>query len=323
LALLACAACVSAVKLTEKAYQQHFGAFVKKYEKRYESDDFFNRFEIFKSNLDVINEHNEMGKSYTLAVNEFADMTNEEFTQKMTGLRYRQNDYIRSLNAPELKDIKIKAGGSLDWRSNGKVTPVKNQGQCGSCWAFSATGAIEAAWAIAKDTTAPTISEQELVDCSRGNGNHGCNGGWMDYAFEYVVHNGICSEASYPYTARDGTCKNKQCESIVTIKGYKDTPKGSESSLMSAIHTGPISIAIEASGQAFQFYSSGVFDGRCGERLDHGVLLVGYDTDAASGKDYWIVKNSWGTTWGDKGYIKFIRDRNQCGMSNAASYPVV
>lgn len=322
LALLACAALVSA-SLTQKEYQGHFSSFVKKFEKKYASEDFFNRFEIFRQNLDIINEHNALGRSYSLGVNEFTDLTFDEFKAKMTGLRYKQNDYIRSINAPELEDVKIKAGDSLDWRQQGAVTPIKNQGQCGSCWAFSATGAVEGAVAIASKTQANPISEQELVDCAQSQGNHGCNGGWMDYAFEYVIQNGLCSETAYPYTARDGSCKAKQCESVAKVSSYKDIQKGSEAGLMSAIQNGPISIAIEADQQAFQFYSSGVFDARCGQQLDHGVLLVGYGTDSGSNKDFWIVKNSWGTSWGEQGYIRFIRNKNQCGMANAASYPVV
>jgi len=211
-------------------------------------------------------------------------------------------------------------GASVNWVTAGAVAAVKDQGQCGSCWAFSATGAIEGA-VFLKEKRLTSVAEQQLVDCSGAEGNQGCNGGLMDYAFDYVIKNkGIGSEASYKYTARDGTCK--KVPSVSTISGYKDIQSGSETGLLAAVNVQPIAIAIEADQSCFQFYHSGVLDdASCGTNLDHGVLLAGYDTDSASGKDYWLVKNSWGLSWGDKGYIKFVRGKNQCGLTLAASYP--
>jgi len=209
-------------------------------------------------------------------------------------------------------------GDSLNWVTKGAVTPIKDQGQCGSCWAFSATGAIEGAVFVAgKGLT--SVAEQQLVDCAGAQGNQGCNGGLMDYAFDYVIANkGIGSEASYKYTARDGTCK--KVPSVSTISGYKDVATN-EGALMTALLAQPVAIAIEADQSCFQFYHTGVLDdASCGTNLDHGVLLVGFDTDASSGKDYWLVKNSWGLSWGDKGYIKFVRGKNQCGLTLAASF---
>jgi len=202
------------------------------------------------------------------------------------------------------------------------VPPVKAPGMCGSCWAFSTPGSVEGAWVIQGKNTLVSLSEQQLVDCSQAEGNEGCNGGLMDYGFQYIIDNGgICTEAAYAYTGTDGTCK-KTCEKVVKISGYKDIPSGNETSLLNAVGTvGPVSIAIEADQSGFQFYSGGVFDGACGTSLDHGVLAVGYGTD--SGKDYWTVKNSWGASWGETGYIRMIRNKNQCGLTLAASYPTV
>jgi len=197
------------------------------------------------------------------------------------------------------------------------VTPIKNQGQCGSCWAFSATGSIEGAW-WNKTKNLVSVSEQQLVDCAGSTGNEGCNGGLMDLAFEWIIQNGgICTEKDYPYTAVDGTCKTT-CRSAVKLSGYKSTNQGDENDLFRAATLTTVSVAIEADEMPFQFYSGGVFDEQCGTNLDHGVLVVGYGTD--TGKDYWIVKNSWGTSWGESGYIRMIRNKNICGIAAQPVY---
>ena len=212
------------------------------------------------------------------------------------------------------------APDSVDWRTKNAVTPVKNQGQCGSCWSFSTTGSVEGAWAIASGKL-EVLSEQQLIDCSSAQGNNGCNGGLMDDAFKYIIKNGgLDTEADYPYTARDGTCdKTKQAKHVATISGYSDVPASNAAQMVAALAKGPVSVAIEADQSGFQSYTSGVFNGPCGTQLDHGVLAVGYTAD------YWIVKNSWGTTWGDQGFIYLSRSAGGasglCGILMSASYP--
>jgi len=206
------------------------------------------------------------------------------------------------------------------------VTPIKNQGQCGSCWSFSATGAIEGAVAIASNKL-NSLSEQQLVDCSVSYGNDGCNGGLMDYAFEYVITNkGLTDEKSYPYTATGpNTCKASGKKLVSTISGYCDVAVDNDKALAAAVSVGPVSVAIEADQSCFQFYSSGIMsNSACGTQLDHGVLAVGFGSSGS--QQYWKVKNSWGTSWGEAGYIQLGRavsgqPQGVCGILMAASYP--
>jgi hypothetical protein len=305
-------AAVSAL-VVEDATQQEFFKFVKDYNKQYPTEEVFDRYNTFKANLELINAHNNGSGSWKMGINQFADLTPAEFKAYL-GLRPRENSYIRSQNVAVLPPAQ---SNDIDWTTKGAVTPVKDQAQCGSCWAFSTTGSVEGAVAI-KTGQLTSVSEQQLVDCAGSSGNQGCNGGLMDDAFNWIVsHRGIGSEASYPYTARDGQCKN--VPSVSTIAGYKDVQQGSEDALMSALNQQPVSIAIEADQSSFQFYKSGVFNGPCGQQLDHGVLLVGAGTDG--GQDYWRVKNSWGASWGDHGFIRLARGKNMCGLANMASYP--
>jgi cathepsin L len=255
-------------------------------------------------------------------MNEFGDLTAEEFGAIYNG--YRMSEDRELTDDVYTHDDKFELPTTVDWRTKGVVTGIKNQGQCGSCWAFSTTGSVEGATAI-KSGKLVSESEQNLVDCSGSYGNYGCDGGLMDNAFKYIIgNNGIDTEASYPYTARDGSCKFNKANVGATISSYKDVQSQSESALQSAVaNVGPISVAIDASHSSFQFYSGGVYyESACSStRLDHGVLAVGYGTQ--SGSDYWLVKNSWGTSWGMQGYILMSRNRsNNCGIATMASYPI-
>ena len=195
-------------------------------------------------------------------------------------------------------------------------------GRC--CWAFSAVAATEGITKLSTEKLI-SLSEQELVDCDTGGVDQGCEGGWMDDAFKFIIkNNGISSEANYPYKGVDGTCNaNEEGNHAATIKGYEDVPANSEQALQKAVAHQPVSVAIDASGSDFQFYKSGVFTGSCGTELDHGVTVVGYGVSGST--EYWLVKNSWGTEWGDEGYIRMQRNvdaqEGLCGIAMKASYP--
>ncbi|KAH7682107.1 Actinidain protein [Dioscorea alata] len=285
------------------------------------------RFDSFQKNLAYVLERNAqkelMPVGHTVGLNVFADLSNEEFRVKY--LSKMKLAGKRKMTGMEEKKEECDAPYSLDWRKKGVVTGVKDQGQCGSCWAFSSTGAMEGINAIATGDLI-SLSEQELVDCDTTN--DGCDGGYMDYAFEWVIKNGgIDTERDYPYTGQDGSC-NTEKENIkaVTIDGYQDVAQN-ENALLCAVVKQPVSVGIDASSMDFQLYTGGIYDGECSsdpDDIDHAVLIVGYGSE--KNIEYWIVKNSWGTSWGMQGYFYIRRNTGlpygACAINAMASYPM-
>lgn len=286
------------------------------------------RFNVFKENVRFIHEFNKKDKLYKLRLNRFGDMTKDEFRRTFAGSRIDHHRKFRGCPQGIGGFMHEKTGdlpASVDWREKGAVTPVKDQGQCGSCWAFSTVVSVEGINQITTNDLL-SLSEQELVDCDNID-NNGCDGGMMDNAFDFIQKNGgITTEADYPYNAREHNCDaTKENSHIVVIDGHEKVPANDEEALMKAVANQPVSVGIEASGQTFQFYSEGVFTGDCGKELDHGVAVVGYGT-TQDGTKYWIVKNSWGADWGEKGYIRMERGisaaEGLCGIAMEASYPI-
>lgn len=386
-ALALAAVAAAALPSTPGAPHPQFDAWMVLHGKSYPPEEYPHRLSIFLDNVATINAHNAGNHTWTMAVNEFADLTAKEFKAARTGgyrpLRRRSKPQLRSsrslfMRLPTLRDYEEEANagsnpsgspgpnpsnspgpgpnpsgspgpgpgpnpsnspgphptpsngpvpsGSVDWTTKGAVTPVKNQGQCGSCWTFSTTGSVEGIGFI-KGGSLKSLSEQQILDCSTEYPNAGCNGGLYDVAFKYLISNGgACSESSYPYTGAQGTCKSS-CTPITKISGYQDVTPNSDSALASAIAQQPVSISIEANSQCFQFYSSGVLTCACGTNIDHAVLAVGYGVD--SNTPYFKVKNSWGASWGQAGYVLIARGASynggegQCGIYNSPAYPTI
>jgi len=316
-------ACLLAVAVANPEWESFKATFNRKYSNP--TEEAFRK-KIFLNNLMAIDQQNQRydeGKStFTMGVNQFADLTTQEFSETMNNYKSKPRDPAHD------QHISAQANPtSMDWRTSGCVIEVKDQGQCGSCWAFSAIGSTEFANCnVTKNNV--SLSEQNVVDCSWSYGNRGCGGGLMNSAFEYMIDNkGVETEESYPYTAKSplNNCSYDADYKGGSISDYKNIlPLGNESSLETAVAThGPISVAIDASKASFQFYVKGVYDEPlCSStQLDHGVLCVGYGVDA--GVSFWLVKNSWGTGWGIQGYIEMSKDKqNQCGIASEASYPI-
>ncbi|KAM6544346.1 hypothetical protein CsatB_008793 [Cannabis sativa] len=305
---------------------QLFESWCQKHGKSYSSEEErLYRLRVFEDNMAFVTEHNQMpNSSYTLSLNAFADLTHHEFKASRLGFSPFLSSRPRLSSDAEIETLQVRdIPASLDWRKKGAVTNVKDQASCGACWSFSATGAIEGINKIVTGSLV-SLSEQELVDCDR-KFNNGCNGGLMDYAFQFVINNhGIDTEEDYPYERREATCnKAKLKRHVVTIDGYTDVAPNNEKQLLQAVAAQPVSVGICGSERAFQLYSKGIFKGPCSTSLDHAVLIVGYDSQ--NGVDYWIVKNSWGRQWGMDGYIHIERNNGNsqgiCGINMLASYP--
>ena len=311
------------------ASEYDFDAFVAKYGKTYSSaEERHMRELVFYNNVKKIDEINSKNLTYKLQVNSFADMPQEEFSSKMLGLMTRS--MFEAAPRKNYLGRHVYSGAplpeSIDWTGLGAVTAVKNQGHCGSCYAFSTTGALEGRYEIASGKLV-SLSEQQIVDCSEKEGNQGCNGGFMDFGFEYVHEEGICSSDDYAYHGKEESCHEKKCTPLIqpnTVSGFKDVHEKDSQALMEALSEGPVSVAIEADEMSFQFYHSGVLNATCGAKLNHGVLAVGYGK-SETGDRFWKVKNSWGPEWGDHGFILLSRDLEgpgECGILLGASFPV-
>jgi C1A family cysteine protease len=285
------------------------------------------RFEVFKANVAFIESVNAGNHKFWLEANHFADLTDDEFRATRTGYRPRpaaassqKTTGFRYTNV-SLDDVPA----SVDWRTKGAVTPIKDQGECGCCWAFSAVASMEGAVKLSTGKLV-SLSEQELVDCDVNGMDQGCEGGEMDDAFEFIVDNGgLTTESKYPYTGSDGTCNsNEASNDAASITGYEDVPANDEASLRKAVANQPVSVAVDGGDSLFRFYKGGVLSGACGTELDHGIAAVGYGV-ASDGTKYWLMKNSWGTSWGEDGYIRMERDiadeEGLCGLAMQPSYP--
>lgn len=283
------------------------------------------RFEIFKDNLKFIDQHNAEKRTYKVGPNRFADLSNEEYRSKYLGTKMDATRVMGKASKRYAPRVGDNLPESVDWRKEGAVVGVKDQKECEGCWAFSAIAAVEGINKIVTSNLT-TLSEQELLDCDR-TVNAGCSGGLVDYAFEFIINNGgIDTEEDYPFQGADGICdQDKKNARIVTIDGYESVPTYDELALKKAVANQPVSVAIEAGGKEFQLYESGIFTGSCGTTIDHGVAAVGYGTE--NGIDYWIVKNSWGTGWGEAGYVRIERNiagdtAGKCGIAILSFYPI-
>ncbi|XP_019158689.1 PREDICTED: zingipain-1 [Ipomoea nil] len=299
-----------------KRYQD----WLQKHGKRYEDkDEWEKRYEIYQYNVLYIEFFNSMNFSYKLIDNKFADMTNSEY--KSVYLRYKIDEHKKESHNFTLHGVRLpEFPESVDWRKSGAVTHVKDQGSCGSSWAFCAVAAVEGINQIETGKLV-SLSEQQLVDCNK----HGCEGGNTEKAYDFIKRNGgITAEHNYPYVGKDGRCETIAEEShTVTISGYTKVPED-EGFLQAAAAQQPVAAVVDASMDDFRFYSEGIFNPICPETLNHGVTVVGYGEE--NGQPYWLVKNSWGTNWGEDGYIKMQRrsgDKNgKCGIAMMASYPL-
>ena len=294
--------------------QKDFDLYLDKHSKSYSTEEYPIRLQNFRDNMGYIRVVNSMNKSWYLKPNQFTDMSNTEFKTKFFPVRYQSESV-------ETEETGFQYPNSVNWVNQGVVTGVKNQGQCGSCWAFSTTGAVEGAWALAGHGLV-SLSEQQLVDCSP---NYGCGGGWPTVAFQYIISNGITTESNYPYVAQNQNCNTAATSSVAaTLTSYSNVGANNWQALATAVAQQPISVLVEADGPDWQSYGGGIVnDPYCGTNLDHAVLAVGYDM--GTNPPSWLVKNSWGTGWGEGGYIQLaITDGvGICGVQMSPAFPIV
>jgi len=293
---------------------------MKEHKRTYHHAEFNTRYAIFKDNYDYVEKNNAEENGMILSLNQFADLESSEFANLYLG--YKASTQLNNTSTEPIISAKSALPESWNWVDHGAVTGIKNQEQCGACWSFSTTGSTEGCHQISTGSLV-SLSEQNLIDCSTSYGNKGCNGGAMVDAMQYIINNGgIDTESSYPYTAEDGTCQYNAANSAATLSSYVNVASGSESDLKQKASAGPVSVAIDASLKSFQLYKSGIYyEAKCSSTaLDHGVLVVGWGKSSQG--EYWIVKNSWGTSWGIEGYIWMARNRgNNCGIATAATLP--
>jgi len=327
------------VSATVPDYHGLWELFKLNYTKSYDAKDMEEalRFSIFQHNVDKIWAHNGKNLNYKYGINAFSDLTKEEFASARLGWKSPQNGDLygglpflgnHTYHGETLPD-------SVDHTTDNLVTHIKDQGQCGSCWIFSAVGGLEGAYALARREL-KVLAEQQVLDCLHSilPPTMGCSGGSMSPVFSFATSHGMCSEDSYAYEAKAGSCRSDSCTVAVpsgVFTGYKGLAPvarivpASYQAMMSAVAQQPVSVSIEADKDVFHLYTSGIVDGACGQMPDHGVLVVGYGHDATLNEDYWKIKNSWGSSWGEEGYVRILRGngvRGECAILNSPSYPI-
>ncbi|OEL16717.1 Ananain [Dichanthelium oligosanthes] len=277
------------------------------------------RFQVFKANADFVDGSNAAGNQYNLATNEFADMTNDEFVSMFTGLE-EPNELSKGREMLQVTlDLSEGVPESVDWRANGAVTDVKNQGKFASCWAFSVVAAVEGIHQITNGELL-SLSEQQVLDCSKTIFKGG-KGGRLKNGFRYIMDKGITTQDAYPYVAAKRACRSG-VQPATKIRNYRSLPATNEKQLARVVANQPVSVALHAS-RAFQLYKGGVLtSGGCKGQVNHAVTVVGYGKVAEDGTKFWLVKNSWGKKWGEEGYIKLERDTRTCGVAKFAFVPI-
>jgi len=282
---------------------------------------FFHRYSIFKENLNWIEENNAKNLSYTVGLNQFADLTSKEFAGRNGLVKSSPPSVYNNSHTSHTPIADYKYATDLDWRSIGAVLIVRDQGQCGSCYAFSAVQAAESHWGI-QHGMMYGLSEQELVDCSGSEGNNGCVGGQPDNSLNYMIKHGITKRSLYPYTGSVGGCQTL-ARSPVIVKGINGLGLNNEAGMLAAVNVGPLIVQLSAGEKIFQFYSTGIIDDAkgCGVTIDHAVNVIGYGT--ISGIPYWTIRNSWGTSWGEQGLVRIVRNKNMCEVAYLPEYPLV